>query len=125
MRGAMSGRKSLIFALGLIPSLALLTWVLVVPIRSSGLVPVSVRPDCLRLDFALPLGQPTACLSIAMATEAVLQVDAFPSDDEEQDRAVAANEPRVSFLIPCSFRKISTRQLIPPRSIHSTYPLRS
>ncbi len=124
MRGAKADRKSLIFALGLIPSLALPAWVLVVPIRTSGFVTVSFRPDCLRLNFALSPGQSTACLIAAMATKAVLQVDAFPSEDEEQDRAVAANESRVSFLIPCSFRKIPDRQLIAPRSILSLYPIR-
>jgi hypothetical protein len=61
-----------------------------------------------------------------MATDAILQVNALPSDneEEEQDRAVALDEPRVSFLIPCSFRKVPDRQLIAPRSILSFQPLR-
>jgi hypothetical protein len=33
-------------------------------------------------------------------------------------------EPRVSFLIPWSFRKVPDRQSIAPRSILSLYPLR-
>ena len=59
-----------------------------------------------------------------MATDAVLQVDALPSENEEQDRADALDGPRVSFLIPYSFRKVSDRQFIAPRSILSLYPLR-
>ena len=124
MRGAMSNRKNFIFTFGLAPLLALLVWVLVVPIRTSGDVTVSFPPDCLRLNYALIPSQPTACLTAAMATEAVLHVDAFPSEDEEQDRAVSPNEPQVSFLSPCSFRKIPDCQLIAPRSILSLYPLR-
>ena len=94
------------------------------PIRTSGFVTVSSRPDCLRRNFALPPGQPTTRLSAAMATDAVLEVNALPSENEEQDRADALDEPRVSFLIPCSFRKVPDRQLIAPRSILSLYPLR-
>jgi hypothetical protein len=121
----MPGRKSLVSTLWLTASLALLASVLVAPIRTSGFVTVSSRPDSLRRNFALPPGQPTTHLSTAMATDPVLEVNALPPDnEEEQDRADALVEPRASFLIPSSFRKVPDRQLIPPRSILSHYPLR-
>jgi hypothetical protein len=120
----MPDRKRLISTLWLTSSLALLASVLVAPIRTSEFVTVSSRPDCLRRDFALPPGQPMTRLSAAMATDAVREVDALPSENEEQERADALEEPRVSFRIPCSFRKVSDRQLIAPRSILSHYPLR-
>jgi hypothetical protein len=123
-RGAVPDRKSLVFTLWLTSSLALLASVLVEPIRTPGFFTFSSRPDCLHLNFALPPGQPTTLLTPAMATDAVLQVNALPSENEEQDRADALDEPRVSFLIPCSFRKVHDRQLIAPRSILSLYPLR-
>ena len=120
----MPDRKSLVSTLWLTSSLALLASVLVAPIRTSGFVTVSARPDCLRRNFALPPGQPTTRLGAAMDTDAIVEVDALPSESEEQDRADALDEPRVSFLTPCSFRKVPDRQLIAPRSILSLYPLR-
>jgi hypothetical protein len=120
----MSDRKSLVSTLWLTSSLALLVWVLVAPIRTSGFVTVSSGPDCQLRNFVLFPGQPTIRLSPAMATDAVLEVDAIASEIEEQDGADALDDPRVSFLIPCSFRKVSDRQLIAPRSILSLYPLR-
>ena len=120
----MSDRKSLVSTLWLTSALALLASVLVAPIRTSGFATVSSRPDCLRRNFALPPGQTTNRLSAALATDAVLRVNALPSEEEEQDRAEALVEPRVSFLIPCSYRKLPDRQSIPPRSILSLYPLR-
>ena len=120
----MPDRKSLVSTLWLTSSLALLASVLVAPIRTSGFVTVSSRPDCLRRNFALTTGQPTTRISAAMATDAVLQVKALPSENEDQDRADALDERRVSFLIPSSFRKVPDRQLIAPRSILSLYPLR-
>jgi hypothetical protein len=117
-------RKSLVFTLWLTSSLALLASVLVAPIRTSGFVTVSSRPDCRGRNFALPPGQPTTRLSTAMATDAVLQLNALPSENEEQDRADALDEPRVSFLIPCSFRKVPDRQSIALPSILSLHPLR-
>jgi hypothetical protein len=123
-RVSMSDRKRLVSALWLATSLALLASVLVVPIETSGCVPVSSRPDCFRRNFAIPPGQPTAHLSAAMATDAVLQVNVLYSENEEQDPADHLNEPRVSFLIPCSLRMDPDRQLIAPRSILSLYPLR-
>ena len=123
-RVAMPDRTSLVFTLCLTSALALLAWVLVDPIQTSGFVSVSPRLDCLRRDCALPLGQPTTRLNAAMATDTVLEVNALAAEDEEQDRADALDEPRVSFLILCSFRKVPDRQLIAPRSILSLYPLR-
>jgi hypothetical protein len=120
----MPNRKSLVSTLWLTSSLALLASVLVEPIRTSGFVNVSSRPDCLCLDFALPPGQPTTLLAPEGATEDVLQVNALPSENEEQDWDVALDEPRASFLIPCSFRKVPDRHSLAPRSILSHYPLR-
>jgi hypothetical protein len=102
----------------------LLASVLVVPIRTSEFVTVSSQPDCLRRDFGLPPGQSATRFSKAMATDAVLEVDALPSESEEQERADALDEPRVSFLIPCSFRKVPDRQFIDPHSVLTLYPLR-
>ena len=123
-RVAMPDRKNLVSTLWLTSSLALLASVLVAPIRTSGFVTVSSRPDCLLPNFAVLAGQPTTRLDAAMATDAVVQVNALPSENEEQDRAEALDEPRVSFLIPCSFGKVPDRQWITPRSILSLYPLR-
>jgi hypothetical protein len=121
---AMPDRKSLVITLWLISTLALLVSVLVAPIRTSGFVSVSSRPDCLRRNFALPPGQPTPRFRAGVTTDAPLEVDALPSEDEEQERADALDEPQVSFLIPCSFRNTPDRQLIVPRSVFSLYPLR-
>jgi hypothetical protein len=120
----MRDRESLVSTLWLISSLALLALVLVAPTRTSGFVTVSSRPDCLRRDVALPPAQPTTRLKAAVATDAVLEVDALPSESEEQERADALDEPRVSFLIPCSFRKVPDRQFIDPHSVLILYPLR-
>jgi len=120
----MPDRKSLVSTFWLISSLALLASVLVAPIRTSELATVSSRPDCLRSHFARPPGQPTTRLSAAVATDAVPLVNALPSENEEQDRTDALDEPRISFLNPYAFRKVPDRQLIAPRSILSLYPLR-
>ena len=114
-RRAMPDRKSLVSTLWLASSLALLASVLVEPIRTSAFVSVSSRPDCVRRNFALPPGQPTTRVGAAMATDDVLQVNALPSENEEQDGADPLDEPRVSFLIPSSFRKVPDRQLTGPR----------
>lgn len=120
----MPDRKSLVSTLWLTSLLALLALVLVAPIRTSGFVTASSRPDCHRRDFALPPRQPTTSLSAVMATDVVLRMKALPFDPEEQDRADALDEPRVSFPIPCSFHKIPNRRLIAPRPVLSLYPLR-
>jgi hypothetical protein len=120
----MPDRKSLVSTLCLTTSLALLTSVLVAPIRTSGFVSVSSRLDGLRRSFAPPPGQPTTRSITAMATDAVLPVNALPFENEEQDRADALDEPRVSFLIPSSLRKVPDRQWIAPPWILSLYPLR-
>jgi hypothetical protein len=124
MRGAMPNHKSLVPTLWHTSSLALLAFALVAPTRPSEFVIVSSQPECLRRNFAPPPGQPTTYLSAAMATDDVLRVDALPSDDEEPDPVVALDVAQVSFLLPCSFRKVSDRQLIAPPSILSFYPLR-
>ena len=84
----MPDRKSLVSTLWLTSSLALLASVLVCADPDvRRLVSVSFRPDCLRRNFALPPGEPTTRLGAAMATDTVLQVNALPSENEEQDRA--------------------------------------
>ena len=120
----MPDRKYLVSTLLLTSLLALLASVLLAPIRTSGFVTVSSRPDCLRRDFSLPPGQPTTRLDSAMASDAVLREKALHSENEEQDGADPLDARRVSFLIPCSFRKVPDRQLIALRSILSLYPLR-
>lgn len=120
----MPDRKSLVFTLWLTSSLALLASVLVAPIRTLGFVTLSARPDCLRRNYALPPGQATTRLSAAMATDTVPHLNALPSENEEQDRADALDEPQISFPIPCSFGKVPNRQLIAPHSIRFLYPLR-
>lgn len=120
----MPDRKSLVSTLWLTSSLALLASVLVAPIQTSGFAYVSSLPGCLRRNFALPSAQPTTHLGAAMATDAIPEVNALPSEDEEQDRADPLDEPRVSSLIPRPFRKVPDRQLIAPRPILSPYPLR-
>jgi hypothetical protein len=120
----MRDRKSLVCKLWLSSSLALLASVLVAPNRTSGCVSVSPRLDCVRRNFDLTPDQPTTCVSAAMASDAVLLVNALRSQNEEQDGADPLDEPRVSFLIPCSFRKVPDRESTAPRSILSLYPLR-
>jgi hypothetical protein len=120
----MPGGKSLVSTLWLTSSLALLASILVAPIRTSGFASVSSQLDCLPRNFAMPPGQPTTRLSAPKATDAVQDVNALASENEEQDRADPLDEPRVSFLIPCSFRKVTDRHLIAPHSILSLYPLR-
>jgi hypothetical protein len=123
-RGAMRDRKRLFSTLWLTISLALVVSVLVAPVGTSEFVTISSRPDCLRYDFALPPGQHATCLSAGTATDTVLEVNALPSENEEQDRVDALDEPPVSFLPPSSFHKIPDRQLIAPRSVLPLYPLR-
>jgi hypothetical protein len=120
----MSDRRSLVSTFWFTSSLALLVSVLIAPIRLSGFVTVSSGPDCLYNNFTLSPGQPTTCLSAAMATDAVRKMKALPSENEEEEGADALDEPRVSFLSLCSSRKAPDHQLIAPRSILSLYPLR-
>jgi hypothetical protein len=123
-RGSMPDRKSLVSTLWLTSLLALVASVVVAPIWTPGFVTVSSRPGSLCRNSALPQGQPTTRLNAPIATDAVPQVKALPSQDEEQDRDDALYEPRIPFLIPCSFRKVPERQLIAPRSFLSLSPLR-
>lgn len=116
----MPDRKTFLSMLWLTSSLApvLVASVLVAPIRTSGFA--SVLPG----KFSVSPGQPATDLSAAMDTGAVPEVGALPSENEEQGRANALDEPRVPFLIPCSFCKVPDRQSTVPRSIRSLYPLR-
>ena len=120
----MPDRKSVVFTLWLISSLALLPSALVVPIWTPGFVTVSSRPGCLCRNSALAPGRATTRLNAAMATDAVHQVNALPSQNEEQERDDALHEPRISYLIPCSFRKVPDRHLIAPRPVFALFPLR-
>ena len=117
----MPDRKRLVTTLWLASFLPL---VLVVPDRTSGSVTGSSQPDCLSRSSAQPSSPPKTHIDAAKATDAVLQANAVPNDNEEEERADAPNEPRVSFLIPHSLRKVPDRQLIARRSILSFYPLR-
>lgn len=120
----MSDRNRLVSTVLLTSTLVLLASVLLSPLLTSGFFAASSRSDYLRRDFALPPGQPTAGLSAVMATDADLRMKALPSENEEQDGSDALDEHRVSFIIPCSFRKVPDRQSIAPRSVLSLYPLR-
>jgi hypothetical protein len=120
----MPDRKTLVTALWLASSMALLAPVLVAPIRTPGFVTASVRPHCLRRNFVISPGQPKIHLSARTDADAVPEVDALPSEDEEQDRADPLDQPRVTFLLPRSFRKVPDRLLIAPPSILSLFPLR-
>ena len=120
----MPGRKSLVCTLWLLPSLMLLAWVLVAPTRKSGLVAVSSQPDSQRNTLAGPRAEPSTRLRAGMAGDDATQVDAFACEDEEQDRVDDLIEPRASFLITCSSRKLPARQSILPRSVLSHYPIR-
>jgi len=103
---------------------ALLALMLVAPIRSAGFAIVSARPGCLSSDFTLPLGQPTASISAAMATDAVWKMKALPSENDEEEGADALDESRASFLNLSSLRKVPDHQFIIPLSLISLYPLR-
>jgi hypothetical protein len=120
----MPDRKSLVSMLWFATSLALMALVVAEPVWTSGLVAVSSQSHTLNRHFALPPGQPTTYLSAARTTNDVLQVNALPSENEEQDRPDAPDGSRVSCLIPCSFRKVPDRPLIAPQTILSLYPLR-
>jgi hypothetical protein len=124
MRGAMPDRQSLLSALWLTTSLALLASVLATPMRTWGFTTVSSRSDCLRRNFAPPPGEATSRLSPAMVSDAVLERNALLYEEEEQDQADAPDDPRVSFLIPFSFPKARDLPLIAPGSIFSLLPLR-
>ncbi len=120
----MFNRKSLVITLWFTSSLTLLASILLAPNWTSRCFTVLSRPDSLPREFAPLPDQPTIHLAAAMATDADFQVNALPSESEEQDRAESLDEPRVSFLIPCSLRQIPDRPPIAPRSIISLYPLR-
>ena len=120
----MPDRQSFGSTLWVTLSLVVLATVLVASFRTAACVTISSRPDCLRHNFALPLGQPTTCLSAALNADAVLQVNDLPAENEEQDRVDVRDEPRLTFLIPSSLCKMSHCQLTAPRSILSLYPLR-
>ncbi len=118
-------RKRLVSTLWILFSgLALLVAVFLAPIRTSGFVTVSSRPDCLRRNFALPLGTSTSRLSAVVIPEVALEENALSLEDEEQDWVDPLHEPLVSFLPLSSFRKLPDRQSITPPTLLSHYPLR-
>ena len=120
----MPGRKSLVYSLWLLSLLALLAWVQLEPTRKSGLATVSSRPDYHLNHFDPTKAKPTAYLRAGMADDADLEGSALACEDEEQDRVDVPNEPRVSLLVSCSFRKAAARPVISPPSILSHYPIR-
>jgi hypothetical protein len=120
----MTDRKRLVATLWLASSLALLAPVLVGPIQTSGLLTVASPPHSVRRIFALSPGQPVIRDSAGTATDAILEVTALPSENEEQDPADPLDGPRVSYLIPSSFGNVPDRHLIAPPSILSLFPLR-
>jgi hypothetical protein len=97
---------------------------LVEPTPTSGFATVSSRPDYVRRSFAMPSSQPTTRVGAALVTDDLLQLKALRSENEEQDEADPLEEPRFSFLMPSSFRKVPDRELTAPRGILSVYPLR-
>ena len=121
---AMPDLRNLVSNLWFAFFLALLAPVVVAPRLTSGLVTVSSRPNCLRRHFGLLSGVSTTHFSKTMATDSAMEVDALPSESTEEEGVDAPGEPRVSYLIPCSFRKVFDRQLIDPHSSLSLYPLR-
>lgn len=120
----MLNRKSLVATIWLASSLALLASIPGTPIQTPGFITVSAQPNCLLRNFAQPPGQSATSLTASTATDTVLSMKALPREEEEQDRVDALDEPRVSFLIPYSFRKVLDRQSIAPCPILSLYPLR-
>ncbi len=120
----MLDRKSLVFTLWLAGSLVLLAWVLVVPDRTSRLVTVPSRPDCARRNVAVSPDQPAIRLVAGVATDAGEEANALSSEDEEEDPAVALDEPRVCFPSLGSFRTVPNRRLAARRPILAFYPLR-
>ena len=123
-RGAMTDRIRLVSLPWLTLSLVLLATVTVAPIRTSASVAVPSQPDGLRRAFAPPHSLPTPRLLTPIDADAVPPVNALASENEEQDRADALDEPRISVPIPCCFRKVASLRLMVPRSILSLYPLR-
>ena len=120
----MPDRKRHVSTVLLISTLALLAAILVAPIRSSEFATVSSRFNCLCRDFALPPSQPATRLNAPTAADVVIQALALPAEKDEQDGADALDEPRLSFLIPFSLRRVPDPQVSTPRSILSLYPLR-
>ena len=120
----MPGRKSLADTLWLFSLLALLAWVLVAPNRKLGLATALSRPDLRLANFARPRAEPIARLGEGTADDALPGANFLAWEDEEQDRVEVLNEPRASFLITCSFRKVSARRALSPRLFLSTYPIR-
>lgn len=122
----MPDRKGLVLTLWLSALLAMLAAAASAPIVPHGPESVAASPESALRNLHLPPSRSTVCLNAAMATDAVVQVSALPTDieEQEQDWAEALDETRVTFLLPCSFRKVVDRQSIVPRSILSHYPIR-
>jgi len=112
--------------LGLTSLLALLALMLVAPLRLAGFVTVSVssRLDCLHSDFTLPPAELTVSRSATTVTDAVWEMKALLSENEEEEGADALDESRTSFLSLPSLPKAPDRQFITRHSIPSLYPLR-
>lgn len=123
-RWAMPDRKNLVSKFWLLSSLVLLALVVIAPIRTSRFATAASRPDGHRRNLGLPAGHPTARLHAATDADVDLLRNDLSSESEEQDWVETLDEPRVSFIIPCSFRTDSDRRLAAARSLLSLHPLR-
>ena len=126
-RGAMTDRIRLVFKLWLATSLTLLACVLVSPSLTTGSVTVSSRPVHASRVLSPRPGQLSGCLTAATCSDDVPQVEALPSetdDDDEQQRDASPCVLRLSSLTSCPFNVISDRRPIVPPSIPSFHPLR-
>ena len=104
------------------PVLALLAWVLIAPTWPTGAGPA--RVSCAVMSFCPPANPQATSLGAAIPIDTLPQVNALPSEGEEQDQVDAPGEARLSFQIPGSFRTVAPLRLIVPRPIPSLYPLR-
>lgn len=126
-RGAMADCIRLVSKLWLATSLALLAWVLVAPMETSGSVTVSSCPGLACRDFSPSRSQAAACLSAGTDSDDVLKVEACPSeveDNDEKNRDAALCESRLSSLTTCILSFVPDRRPIAPPSILSFHPLR-
>jgi len=123
----MSDRKSFestLWLRTLLMSLAIVASVMVAWIHACGVVTVSSLADCLRDHFAQRTVEPTIHSSLSFSPDAVLQVKALASEDEDQRGESEPGKSRVSFLMPWCFRKVTDRRLIALPSVLSLYHLR-
>ena len=123
----MPDRKSLVSALWLTTSLALLASVLVAPIRTSGFFTVSSRPDCLRRNFALPPSQ-TTLLNVPPVGTNAGQILALETEEEERDEEQESDWILSNVLLrlapPRSFSRVAYHGLVASHLTQAYFPLR-